>query len=50
VVELVKQSSSLSTDEPGAYGLGLLSEDGLIIHSIDVGTGARVVDGYAAAT
>ncbi|WP_400087385.1 metallophosphoesterase [Yoonia sp. R78084] len=50
VVELVKQSSSLSTDEPGAYGLGLLSANGLIIHSIDVGTGARVVDGYAAAT
>ncbi|MEJ8560162.1 metallophosphoesterase [Yoonia sp. GPGPB17] len=48
VVELVKHTSGLSTDEPGAYGLGLLAPDGLIIHSIDVGTGARVIDGYGA--
>ena len=49
VVELVKPTSSLSTDEAGAYGLGLLAPAGLILHSIDVGTGARVVDGYNAA-
>ncbi len=48
VVELVKPTSNLSTDEAGAYGLGLLSTDGLILHSVDVGTGARVVDGYGA--
>ncbi len=48
VVELIDPSTSLSTDEPGAYGLGLLSPDGLIIHSVDVGTGARIVDGYGA--
>lgn len=37
VVELEKADSSLSKDEPGAYGLALLAEDGVIIHSVDVG-------------
>lgn len=46
VVELVKPTSGLSTDEAGAYGLALLHPDGVIIHSVDVDTGARVVDGY----
>jgi 3',5'-cyclic AMP phosphodiesterase CpdA len=48
VVELTQAISTLSTDEAGAYGLGLLAPEGLIIHSVDVGTGARVFDGYGA--
>jgi len=48
VVELVNPTSSLSTDEAGAYGLALLHREGVIIHSVDTGTGARVVDGYGA--
>ena len=48
VVELVNPSTSLSTNEAGTYGLALLVPDGLIIHSVDVGTGARIVDGYGA--
>lgn len=46
VVDLVNPTSSLSTDEAGAYGLILLHPDGVIVHSIDVCTGAQVVDGY----
>jgi len=46
VVELVNPSSSLSTDEAGAYGLALIQPRGVAIHSVDVGTGARIVDGY----
>ena len=48
VVELVNPTSGLSTNEPGAYGLGLLAPDGVIIHSVDVGTGAQIFDGYSA--
>ena len=48
VVELVNPTSSLSTDEAGAYGLALLHPEGVIIHNVDVGTGARIVDGYGA--
>ncbi len=47
VVELVKPTSNLSTDEPGAYGLALLARDGVIVHSVDVDTGAHVFDGYS---
>lgn len=48
VVDLVNPSSSLSTDEAGAYGLALLQLEGVAIHSVDVGTGAHIVDGYHA--
>lgn len=47
VIELTRRSSSMSTNEVGAYGLGLLADDGLIIHSTDVGTGALVFTDYS---
>ena len=47
VIELTRKSSSMSTNEAGAYGLGLLAEDGLIIHSADVGTDALVFTDYS---
>ncbi|SFS14600.1 phosphodiesterase [Yoonia litorea] len=43
-------NSHLSSNEPGAYGLALLSGDGVVIHSEDVGlTGRQVFGGYAVA-
>ena len=47
VVDLKQANSSLSIDEPGAYGLALLADDGVIIHSIDVGTPALIWTDYS---
>lgn len=49
VLDLVNHNSSLSTDEPGSYGLGLLTNEGVIIHSEDVETGAKVFGSYEVA-
>lgn len=46
LVDLDTPNSHLSTDEAGAYGLVLLTDNGVIIHHQDVGTGARVFGGY----
>lgn len=41
--------SSHSVDEPGAYGIVLLGDEGVIIHSEDVGAfGPATVDGHSA--
>lgn len=48
VLDLVSPNSSLSTDEASAYGLALLTDYGVIIHSEDVDTGAKVFGGYHA--
>ncbi len=42
-LDLLSADSSLSIDEPGAYGVLLLTEDGVIAHSQDVGIGAQVI-------
>lgn len=47
VIDLVNSSSSMSSNEAGTYGLGLLAKDGLILHSADVGTGALVFTDYS---
>ena len=36
VIDLTDTNSSLSVDEPGAYGLILLTDDGIVAHSEDV--------------
>lgn len=36
VINLTDANSSLSVDEPGSYGLLLLSEDGIVVHHQDV--------------
>ena len=41
-LDLEDPSSSISVDEPGAYGLLLLPEGGVIAHSVDVGLDAVV--------
>ncbi len=46
VIDLISPNAHLSTDEAGSYGLALLTDDGVIIHSEDVGTGARVFGEY----
>lgn len=47
-LDLIRADSSLSIDEPGAYGLLLLARDGVIAHSEDVGLNAPVHSGAAA--
>lgn len=42
-LDLVSLDSSLSIDEPGAYGVLLLTEDGVIAHSEDVGLDGAVI-------
>ena len=44
-LDLVNADSTLSVDEPGAYGLVLLTPDGVICHSEDVGLGSQPVSG-----
>ena len=47
VLDLISPNSHLSTDEPGAYGLALLMQDGVVIHSEDVGLkDVRIFGGY----
>ncbi len=47
VIDLKSPNAHLSTNEPGAYGLALLSDDGVIVHSEDVGLqDRRVFGGY----
>ncbi len=48
-LDLLSDDSSLSIDEPGAYGLLLLGKRGVIVHSEDVGLPAFApVSGYGA--
>jgi 3',5'-cyclic AMP phosphodiesterase CpdA len=47
VVALSNNSSSMSSNEYGAYGLGLLADEGMIIHSVNVGTNALVFSDYS---
>lgn len=42
VLDLKTADSSLSIDEPGAYGLLLLSQDGVVAHSQDVDDGNSI--------
>ena len=42
-LDLTNPDSSLSLNEPGAYGLLLLTEDGVVAHSQDVGSLAKPV-------
>lgn len=42
-LDLTSLDSSLSIDEPGAFGVLLLSGDGVVAHSEDVGLGAQVI-------
>ena len=44
-LDLVSDDSTLSTPEPGAYGLLLLSRDSIIVHSEDVGLGLSPTSG-----
>ncbi len=46
VVDLTSPNAHLSSDEAGAYGLALLGKGGVIVHCVDVGTGARIFGGY----
>ena len=46
VVDLNDPNTHLSSNAAGSYGLALLSDDGAIVHSIDVGTDAQVFAGY----
>lgn len=46
IVDLESTNAHLSTDEAGSYGLILLPVGGVILHSIDVGTGAQQFGGY----
>lgn len=47
VLELETPNSHLSSNEPGAYGIALLSDDGVILHSEDVGlSDVRIYGGY----
>jgi len=48
LLELDVPNAHLSSNEPGAYGIALLTEDGTVVHSEDVGlTDRRVYGGYA---
>lgn len=49
VLDLVSHNSSLSTNESGSYGLGLLTNEGVIFHNEDVDTGAKVFGSYEVA-
>ena len=49
VLDLEHPDSSLSVDEPGAYGLLLLHINGVIAHSEDVGVGGPIVRDYGSA-
>ncbi|PJI91305.1 3',5'-cyclic AMP phosphodiesterase CpdA [Yoonia maricola] len=46
IVDLVDPNPHLSSNNAGAYGLALLTDNGLILHSVDVGTEAQVFGGY----
>lgn len=47
-LDFTDETSALSTDEPGAFGVVLAGADGVIAHSEDVGLNARIVGGYDA--
>ena len=48
-IDLASPNSHLSVDEPGAYGLALLGDDGVIVHTQDVGLpSGQVHPGYDA--
>ena len=47
-LDLRSHDSTISVDEPGAYGVLLLAPDGVIAHSEDVGLNAQVFTGSAA--
>ncbi|WP_296430975.1 metallophosphoesterase [Yoonia sp.] len=48
VLDLSQPNSHLSSNEPGAYGVVLLSDDGVVVHSEDVGlAGVRIFGGYS---
>ncbi len=42
-LELVKIDPTLSLDEPGSYGLALLTQDGVVFHSEDVGLNREII-------
>lgn len=47
VLDLVSPNAHLSTNEPGAFGLVLLTDDGIVVHSEDVDVpGAATFGGY----
>jgi hypothetical protein len=49
VLDLCSPNAHLSTNEPGAYGIALLTSDGIAIHSEDVGLkDVRIFGGYDA--
>lgn len=49
VLDLASPNSDLSTNEPGAYGVAILSADSIVIHSEDVGLkDVRIFGGYDA--
>jgi len=49
VLDLVQPNSHLSSNEPGAFGVVLLSDDGVVVHSEDVGlANVRIFGGYHA--
>ncbi len=50
VLDLTDPNSSLSIDEPPAYGLLLLAPDGVVAHSEDVGINAPVYEDTGSAT
>jgi 3',5'-cyclic AMP phosphodiesterase CpdA len=45
-LDMVSDDSSLSLDEPGAYGVVLVGADQVIVHSQDVGLPERLISGY----
>ena len=48
VLDLETANSHLSSNEPGAYGIALLTRDGIVVHSEDVGLqGRQLFGGYA---
>lgn len=48
VLDLKSANSHLSSNEPGAYGVALLMDDGIVVHSEDVGLhGRQLFGGYA---
>jgi len=47
VLDFVNPNAHLSTNEPGAYGLAVLSSEGIIMHTEDVGlTDVAIFSGY----
>ena len=48
VLDLETDNAHLSTNEPAAYGLMLVTDEGIVLHSVDVNlSGVRIFGGYA---